>query len=142
MIWLGPAGVYLLKVNNRNTRKRCEICSKLTIKTPEQRQWRRCGVFVVNFEHISYLVPVFLLSTLNMQLPAGVRCTFRVPKRVKSLRLYRNFWIQTTHSDLSILSQNNSMTNEWKIQWRRSLHFTFYCIGKWNSWRNLLTLDM
>ena len=26
-----------LKVNNRNTRKRCEICSKLTIKTPERR---------------------------------------------------------------------------------------------------------
>ena len=29
-----PAGIYLLKVNNRNTRTRCEICSKLTIKTP------------------------------------------------------------------------------------------------------------
>ena len=24
----------------------CEICSKLTIKTPERRQWRRSGVFV------------------------------------------------------------------------------------------------
>ena len=29
-----PANIYLFKVNNRNTRKRCEICSKLTIKTP------------------------------------------------------------------------------------------------------------
>ena len=26
---------YLLKVNNRNNRKRCGICSKLTIKTPD-----------------------------------------------------------------------------------------------------------
>ena len=26
-----PFGIYLLKVNNRNTRTRCEICSKLTI---------------------------------------------------------------------------------------------------------------
>ena len=34
-----PAGIYLLKVNNRNTRTRCEICSKLTIKIPERRQW-------------------------------------------------------------------------------------------------------
>ena len=34
-----PAGIYLLKVNNRNTRTRCEICSKLTIKKPERRQW-------------------------------------------------------------------------------------------------------
>ena len=33
----GPVGIYLFKVNNRNTRTRCQICSKLTIKTPEQR---------------------------------------------------------------------------------------------------------
>ena len=32
-----PAGIYLLKINNRNTRKRSEICSKLTIKIPERR---------------------------------------------------------------------------------------------------------
>ena len=32
-----PAGIYLFKVNNRNTRTRCVICSKLTIKTPERR---------------------------------------------------------------------------------------------------------
>ena len=30
-------GIYLLKVNNKNTRTRREICSKLTIKTPERR---------------------------------------------------------------------------------------------------------
>ena len=57
-----PAGINLLKVNNRN-RARCEICSKLTIKTPEQ--WRRSGVFIVKFEHISHLL-MFLLLTLNM----------------------------------------------------------------------------
>ena len=33
------ANIYLFKVNNRDTRKRCEICSKLTIKTPERRHW-------------------------------------------------------------------------------------------------------
>ena len=32
-----PVGIYLLKVSNRNTRTRCEICSKLTIKTLERR---------------------------------------------------------------------------------------------------------
>ena len=30
------------------------------------RHWRRSGVFIVNFEHISHLVLVFLLLTLNM----------------------------------------------------------------------------
>ena len=31
---------YLLKVNNSNTRTRCEMCLKLTIKIPEPRHWR------------------------------------------------------------------------------------------------------
>ena len=53
------ANIYLLKCNNRNTRKRCEICSKLTIKTPERRPWRCSGVFI-NFEHIPHLFLVFL----------------------------------------------------------------------------------
>ena len=35
-----PAVINLLEVNYKNTRTRCEICSKLTMKTPE---------------HISYL---------------------------------------------------------------------------------------
>ena len=55
-----PATIHLLKVNKRNTRARCEICLKLTIKTPWRRHWRRAGVFIVNFEHISDLVIVFL----------------------------------------------------------------------------------
>ena len=33
-LWKIPAGNYVLKVNNRNTRTKCEICLKLTIKTP------------------------------------------------------------------------------------------------------------
>ena len=37
----------------------------LTTKTPKQRQWRRSGVFIVNFEYISHLVLVFLLLTLS-----------------------------------------------------------------------------
>ena len=32
VIWNIPVGIYLLKVNNKNTRTMCEICSKLTIK--------------------------------------------------------------------------------------------------------------
>ena len=47
-----PAGIYLLKVNNRNTGTRCEIYSKLTIKIPEQHHWHRSGIFIVNFEHV------------------------------------------------------------------------------------------
>ena len=40
---LCPASIYLLKVNNRNARKRHEVSSTLTIKTPEQRQRQAIG---------------------------------------------------------------------------------------------------
>ena len=62
-----PAGIYLVKVNNRNTRTRCKICLKL-IKIPQRRQTKRhrSGIFIMNFEHISHLVLVFLFLTLNM----------------------------------------------------------------------------
>ena len=59
------ANIYSFKFNNRSIRKRCEICSKLTIKTPEQRQWRRSSVFIINFKDISHLSLVFLLLNLN-----------------------------------------------------------------------------
>ena len=48
-----PENKYVL--NYWSTRIRSEICSKLTIKTPERRQWRRSGDFIVNFE----LCPTF-----------------------------------------------------------------------------------
>ena len=49
---LKPAGNHLFKVNSENTRTMCEIHSKLKMKTPGQHQWRRSGVFIVNFEQI------------------------------------------------------------------------------------------
>ena len=69
--FLFPTYIYLFKVNNRNTRKKCEIFSKLTIKTPERHQRRRSGVFIVNFENISHFFLVFLLLTLNKQMLDG-----------------------------------------------------------------------
>ena len=47
-----PADIYLFQFNYRNTRKRCEICSKLSIETQERRQWSRSCVFIVNFQYI------------------------------------------------------------------------------------------
>ena len=59
-----PPNIYLLKVNNRIIRLVSNICSKSTIKTPEQIYWRRSGVFT-NSEQISHMVLVFTLLTLN-----------------------------------------------------------------------------
>ena len=46
----------------KNTRKRCEVCPKLTIKTLELHL---SDVFIVDYEHVSHLFLVFLLLTLN-----------------------------------------------------------------------------
>ena len=68
-----PVAIYMFKVNNRSTRARCEICSKLTIKTPE----RRHGVILVslsltwNIFHALFVL-VFLLIILNMKLPVEI----------------------------------------------------------------------
>ena len=87
-ISIHPAGIYLLKVKNWNHRTWCGICSKLTFKTLERRHWRRFGVFIVNFEHISHAALVFLLLTYSMQLPAG-RC-YEVLSLKKANHFYRN----------------------------------------------------
>ena len=52
--------IYVLKFN-RNIRKRCE----------KRQQWRRSGVFIVNFEHLAHLFPIFLLPTLHDELIHG-----------------------------------------------------------------------
>ena len=65
LILFYPTGNYMFTVNNRNAKTRCGICSKLTIKTPERRNWNRPGVFIVDSEHISHLALLFLLLTLS-----------------------------------------------------------------------------
>ena len=86
------AGINLLKAHDTNTKKKCEIYSKLTIKMPERRHWRRFGVFIVSFEHISYLVLVFLLLTLNILLPAELLLLLNltISTRRSKLKTYKN----------------------------------------------------
>ena len=54
---MDPTSIYLFKVSNGNTRTMCEICSKLTIKTPE-----RVTVSIVDFEQVnaSRRIPILL----------------------------------------------------------------------------------
>ena len=47
-----PVNIYLFKIDYGNIRIICKNCSNLTIKTPEGGQWRRLGVFIVNFVQI------------------------------------------------------------------------------------------
>ena len=54
------ANIYLFKVNNRNNRKGCKICSKLTKK----HFWRRSGVFIVN---LTYFPPSCSFSIVEFE---------------------------------------------------------------------------
>ena len=67
-LFLYSAGIYLLKVNNRNTRTRCEIRSKLTIKIPERHQ---ASFWYLYCQLWTYSTPCSSVSVVNMQLPAG-----------------------------------------------------------------------
>ena len=44
----------------------------------EISQWSRSGVFIVNFEHISYLFLVFLLLPLNKKMLTGMKAAWFV----------------------------------------------------------------
>ena len=63
--YLIPAGIYVFKANNRNTKTKCAICLKLTMQTLEQRHWPRCSGAIVNFKHNSQLIPVFQWLNLS-----------------------------------------------------------------------------
>ena len=92
-----PRGIYLLKVDNINTRTNNEICSKFTKKTPKRRHWRPSGVFNLHFEYISHLILVCLLLTLNMWLPAGLGSAEKSSMLISHRILHLNLLIKTSN---------------------------------------------
>ena len=52
---LNSAGIYLLRVDKRNARTKCEIYSNLIKKTLKRRQWYSSAVFIINFELFFFL---------------------------------------------------------------------------------------
>ena len=62
LIITNPANICLLIFRKIKTRKRCEVCSKLIIKTQERRHWCCSGVFIVNFKHFIHFSSVSILD--------------------------------------------------------------------------------
>ena len=117
MLWIVrtgfPANIYPFKVNNRNIRKKCEICSKLTIKTPKQHQWRLSkvsfnGVFLVNFEYILHLNIYYTFSSISFvkfkQVNVCRVCSF-VPRLINyfycQIRWARSFFLLSYNAAIS-----------------------------------------
>ena len=55
----------MLKVNNKSTRKRCEISSKLIIKAIERHHWHRYGVSAVKLS--TYFTPFYSASVVDFE---------------------------------------------------------------------------
>ena len=74
----------MFRFNNKDTRRTplasflCFYCQLLT-------NWRRSGVFIVNFEHITHIVLVFILLTFSRLMPAG-----KIVQNEKTFNVLRN----------------------------------------------------
>ena len=115
IIRLYPVNIYLFKVSNRNTRKRSEICSKSTIKTPKRHQWHllwwsygRIGKesfhFPVRGKIISYPADIYLLKSSRRSRIVWEIClklTIKTPEQSDMISLfltYRRDFISSGHS--------------------------------------------
>ena len=93
-----PVGIYLLKVK-KNTRTRCKICSKLTIKTPERRHISCSSVSIVNFEQVFagweslFLLPFpfFLICQVLINLHCNPMNWFQYDNTLILNRLMENY---------------------------------------------------
>ena len=88
---------------------------------------RRSGVFIGNFKHISHLVLVFLVLTLNMQLPTGYN--FRDSNKLVTLNFYHplliNFikGISNDHQNKNVRNRLNKLLH----LYFDVVHRKFYC---------------
>ena len=91
----------MFKVSSSKTTKKCEICSKLTIKTPKKHQWRSLRVSLVNFEPILHVSLVFLLLILNRWISACLLLNLVLLVHTKPYRgLQTQHVISTTQNKL------------------------------------------
>ena len=75
-----PGSIYLFNFNNKNTRKRCSICLKSTIKNTRTTTMTSFCCFFVSFYMFFFLLllhnvllHIILLLTLNKQMLAGIK---------------------------------------------------------------------
>ena len=100
---------YMSKVNNKQIRLICWMCSKLKVNTV----CHRSGVFVADFDHNQHVNILLLLLTLNKYLLAG--CEIQVIMFWKQ----KNWYICFVPKVASFLSINNLfiIAPNWKKLW-------------------------
>ena len=91
-----PANIYMFKVNNRNTKKRWKLCSKLTIKIPERHHWRHSGVFIITKLHVyGYRFDKTSLRLTQLTFTCS-KSTIKIFKKVQNMFKVNNRNTRTT----------------------------------------------
>ena len=100
--------IYLFKFNNSNTGKRCKICSKLTLKTPQRRHvsyYNPCSNFFREYRRKHDIVLVSFFLTLNILHTFLVYCFISLPFLVFLLLiLSRYLFAEIVHKSLPFWS--------------------------------------
>ena len=86
-----PANICFFKVNNENTRKRFETCSKLTIKTPEELHQRRSGVFFTRTTTLTPLVSFWCSFASTYYAAAGTQPRKHLFKASQKFQAFNRF---------------------------------------------------
>ena len=126
--WSLPAGIYLFKVSNRNTRTRCEICSKLTIKTPKRRQgflW----FLVADSQDSKFLSGS--VAERSLILIISLSLISRYWKSFSSHCWNRSVQALTYGTVLTMLAGKNCVLLNWRRNLRSDLIF-----NNWKSFKN------
>ena len=112
------------KLTIETLEQRCEICSKLTIKTLKRRHWRRFGVFIVNFEHISHLCSRVTIANFE-QVNAGwakipIYFSLTILRYLK--KCCENFcYLKETSPLIDFYMTGNNFINYETVQWREKI---------------------
>ena len=108
-----PANIYLFKVNNSNIRKRCEICSKKTIKIDVVLVFL---LLTLNIFHIFFLV--FLLLTLSRKMISGYVSSSKIllkycplawknwSQKPRNQEYYTKLWLESVLRSIHGFEQN------------------------------------
>ena len=126
---INPENIYLFDVNNWNTRKSSEKCSKFTIKTSKRLQWGWSGVFIVKFwtlfkpfSVVSKILSMYMFARYRLGLPYIQLHTDFVTKHFKAWRQLDKV-IQKLTESVVLLYSTLSVTSY-------IFHWNMYVISK------------
>ena len=112
-------GIHLFKVSNGQCQDNVQICSNLTIITPERRHWLRYGIFIVTSEqlYLAHCSEVFIVDfklvnitwncctklTIENTWKHSIRSEERIRSSIRSEALLKKYSVKKLFIDIQNL---------------------------------------